>query len=144
MMKQMSAKAAQQKSPDTGALLKRPCSCDKEGAKCNGCGSEAQAKGDKKPSCGPDVTGWFKNTMESAKNDSGILVAKKALEIAQRAGKLIGIDAGEVVEGGLKVAVSALGAFHGTPPPEAKRELKAADRGHNLPKTLAAMVTVKP
>lgn len=113
---------------DTGALLKRSTPKKEEPAK--------------RPGCGLDVTDWFIAKVAQAKKESG--AARLALRYAQATGETIGIDARQVVEGGLAVLVRQVGKTHGKPPPLSQKQLGEADLGNNVAKTVTTALSWKP
>jgi len=121
MRQMMERKSSALSALDTGALLQR------QSAK-----SEVVAK---RTGCGPEATKWFMAQMTGAKWTVGTLLAKTALVIAQDEGLPLGIDARQVVEGGLAELVKHAGKTHGEPPKSGREQLEGADRGHNVAKT---------
>jgi hypothetical protein len=103
---------------------------------------EAQPK--QKTTCGPDVTDWFVSQVNDAKKTTGAKVAKAALVTAQIAGYQIGIDARQVVEGGLAVVVKHAGKGHGKPTELSQKELDDADPGNNLAKSAFMAFSTNP
>jgi uncharacterized protein DUF4157/putative RNase toxin 44 of polymorphic toxin system len=89
-------------------------------------------------SCGPDVTDWFVGIMNSAKSDSRVLDIQRRLSGATRLGARYGYSATNILEGAVvrKVLAAEAAAGHPARPPEAGRQIAAADPGNEFGRAL--------
>jgi hypothetical protein len=85
-------------------------------------------------SCGPDVTAWFVNLMNTAKRDRRVLAIKQRLEGARTLGAGYGYNSMEVAEGALVRMVLQAARSAGNPArtPAADAQIGAADPGNQF------------